>query len=118
MAEVRIDVKKLADVLYEIYCKNPMITIPRLMGFVSECTASLKSNIAEKKLNVFLKEFGRMFYFKKNVETQLMQSQLLISQFIKEALSNTELATLKLLIANAPRRVILPKMKDTILAEL
>jgi len=113
-AEVPINVTRLNEVLYETYYSNKKeIDVPSRIKDIYSFATILKTNITGGKVNDFLKQIRKLFYSKENT-----QNQILITDFINDTLEPFELATLAEQIKNASRRILSPKMKLVIIAEL
>jgi len=95
------------------YSNKKEIDVPSRIKDIYSFATILKTNITGGKVNDFLKQIRKLFYSKENT-----QNQILITDFINDTLEPFELATLAEQIKNASRRILSPKMKLVIIAEL
>ncbi|MDD5396985.1 MAG: hypothetical protein PHW24_02910 [Candidatus Moranbacteria bacterium] len=110
--ELPIEVNKLSRALYEMYCANKKVSFGTT-AYIEYCADSLKSNLINGGLRNFLKQLGGVFNNKGDV-----QSQLLLAQFIKDALWQFDLGVFMSRIRTVSKRIISPTKKTAIIAEL
>lgn len=109
-----IDVKKLEKVLYKTFCTNNNDNeVPRLFRHISQNAEILKADVEKGSPENFLKQLRTFFWRRGNP-----QAQLSLVLFIKDFFIGAELEKFIAQIMAAPRRVLTPKMKSAITAQL
>ena len=115
--ESTIDVQYLSDVLYQTYAnsmqRNSHSDLPDCHRFINDCGIKLKEALLKKKLNGFLEQLGPLFRPQED-----MQKQMLISDFIKDALEPSDLPMFIDYVRNVSKEILDQKMKSEIISVL
>jgi hypothetical protein len=111
--ELPTDVETLIKNLQEMYCSGKTTATLALKEQVTKQGTTLKTNLEGGKLRNFLLQLKTVFCAKGD-----LQHQILVTQFIKEALSSHECEIFKAHLAAISPRIIPQKMKEVIYSDL
>jgi hypothetical protein len=111
--ELPIDVKGLIEALYKMYCSGKQDDLSELKKHIQKESSKLKANIQGAIVKDFLLQLKPVFRADGD-----LQHQLLMTQFVKEALESPERELFKAHLAAISHRVISKKMKEVIYSDL